>query len=197
MKCDDEVIEGEARQSEATNIKRPLYEPNLNEHDLVFATLHPYAKHKAFAKNQILSKVSDKIRRKMKSFLLVKEPNKKVGRCHYHLVGYLAHGTDLQLKGFKIWKQKVSSSNKDKPFYTSVSDLYTEYISDMSNMDNHIEWELFKAENQDNYGAEMGKWYGNKRRSIADQYTSIVDYMFKLNPKREYEDWIRVEPKDK
>jgi len=177
--------EDEVRKSEATNIKSSLIanivsrfqdvKVNLNAYDLVFITIHPYKKHKQFDKHQILSKVSDKIRKRMGPYVMTREANKIKGHHHYHVLGYLPKDKNIQMRGFKIWSRRVGSLAT--PRFTSVKQIHDEFYADDENVEN--DYYLTKVFTQINEGKACGLAYWKQKKSNKDHTHDIIRYMFK------------------
>lgn len=203
--CEDEVRECEARKSEATNNKAPpllmkineYFKNNtcdLNTYDLVFVTLHPYIKYIDFQRNQILSKVTDKVRRRMNVFFIVREPNETPEHYHYHIIGYLKKTANLNFKGIKTWIQKVEQYRMPE-FYTNKYDMYqyaNEEASEICNLtDTKIPGlnKLIYQNEMKQQSKDIAIKYAKTRRTQEQQLESIVRYMCKTNPEKLYEDY--------
>jgi len=194
----------EVGESEATNTKgaptalvlclqgakiRPL------EEDLVFITLHPYQKDKNFLKNLVTSKVSDKVRRHMTRFVMVRERNLVEGHYHFHVIGFLPKDKNLTLKGFKIWNARLVRGHR--PDYNNT--LYLEDFarelaldeslnSDSSPFKNESRVASLSIELKARQQAEMRKYFGQLKYEIKDQIKFVLNYMWKENPITLYQD---------
>lgn len=163
--------------------------PNLNENDLVFATLHPYKRAKDVARLLCLSKVSDRIRKKMKCFFIVKEKNQD-DFYHYHLLGYLPKDKMLEMKNFKIWSEKVVE--KGMPNYTSQRELYEMFMNDEEL--SSVDFEQAKKNNTKDIQRAFAKCYCSTKKSIPEQIKYIVSYMCKQESMVKYQTYITVFP---
>lgn len=150
--------------------------PNLGTLDLKFITLHPYKKDKNFLKNLVLSKVSDKVRRRSSYFIITREENAILGHYHYHVLGYFPKGSSLVLKGFKVWTHVVEPLVVTSTF-TPVREMFKEFIGDPDNI--KLEFDSFKKKKQLEEGKKLAKEYWHTKLSQMEQIEFIIDYIFK------------------
>jgi len=205
------AAEGEERPEGATNtnqipnpkqvivaeIKRKfsLKIPDLNTHDLVFITLHPYKKAKCFARLQNISKVYDLLRKKLKNFLIISEKNSESDDRHYHVLGYLPKDVIYRPANFKIWIQKIVSKSgvNFMPREYAAEQLNDRIIEVVENEENvnltEIEesfWKSYTSEVQHEYARS----YIQAKYSVLAQTDFIINYMTKQEELVQYKTFI-------
>lgn len=185
-----------ARQSEATNIYKKIlkkellcekanrifdeFKVNLNEYNLVMLTLHPY-KDKKFDKFRSLSKMSDRLRKKIKTFFIVQEPNADIPHVHYHVLAVMKKDQPpLAIKGVKIWQNLLQPFCRPSHPFTPVRELFDEF---MLGHDEEMPetFKEYKKPVQEKEGSAYGKAYCQAKRTIQDQRRDIIKYMTKLD----------------
>ena len=190
----------EVGQSEATNIKDTVLsfykavKCNLNDFNFFFITIHPYRQHRDFSKNQNISKIYDKVRRKLQHVFIVKEVNKKEGAHHYHVIGYARKGLEMKLRGLKIWVQPISALNRDPFAFTPVREIRADILDffqhELDLVPTDAQLTESKREIQKTEGKEYAKHYCSTRYTVYEQLHYIIRYMMKSSPTLLYKNYI-------